>query len=139
MPVVRFHLADGEYSKEQLQLLLRSTAALYSDVLQSPMERMRGFVRLYPPELCFVAGDIVADGGRPAPFFELIVLAGRPLAQRQALLTGFTDLIVEHLGAQRSLVRGRAIEVTPEDCSIGGEPASVRRSDEIRARAEASQ
>jgi len=64
----------------------------------------------------------------------LIVLAGRPLAQRHALLEAFTDLLVEHLGAERSLIRGRAIEVDPDDWSIGGVAASTARRAEISAR-----
>jgi phenylpyruvate tautomerase PptA (4-oxalocrotonate tautomerase family) len=138
VPVVRFHLVAGEYSTAQVKRLLVSSAQVYSETLQSPMERVRGFVQLYEPELCLVAGDIVGDGGRPAPFFEFIVLAGRPLEQRQSLLRAFTELVVEHLGAERRLVRGRAIEVSPEDWAIAGVPASVQRADEIRLRAEAA-
>lgn len=135
MPVVRFHLADDQYSTTQVQRLLTSASQAYSHLLDSPVQRVRAFARLYAPELCVVAGEPVSEGGPPAPYFELIVLSGRPVEQRQMLLRSFTDLIVEHLGADRELVRGRAIEVAPEDWSIAGEPASVRRRDEIAARA----
>ena len=54
------------------------------------MDRVRGFVRLYPPQMCLAAGEIVADGTPAAPYFEFLVLAGRPLEQRQTLLAAFT-------------------------------------------------
>jgi NAD(P)-dependent dehydrogenase (short-subunit alcohol dehydrogenase family) len=28
------------------------------------MDRVRGFVRLYPPQMCLAAGEIVADGAQ---------------------------------------------------------------------------
>ena len=82
------------------------------------MDRVRGFVRLYPPQMCLAAGEIVADGTPAAPYFEFLVLAGRPLEQRQTLLAAFTDLIVEHLGSPCELVRGRAIEVEPASAGV---------------------
>jgi hypothetical protein len=61
--------------------------------------------------MCLVAGEIVADITSAAPY----------------------------LGPGRELVRGRAIEIEPNNWAIGGAPASVRRRDEVRARAEAHQ
>ena len=56
------------------------------------------------------------------------------MEQRHRLLAEFTDLIVEVLGATRSRVRGRVIQVPPDDWAIGGVPASAARRDEIVAR-----
>ena len=63
---------------------------------------------------------------QPAPYFTAIVLEGRPVEQRHRLLAELTDLIVEVLGATRSRVRGRIIQVPPDDWAIGGVPASGR-------------
>ncbi|MNF08920.1 hypothetical protein D3C80_2094600 [compost metagenome] len=63
------------------------------------------------------------------------MLEGRPLDERQALMGGFTDLLVEILAVERSLVRGRCIRVEPQDWSIGGLGADVLREQEIRDRA----
>lgn len=139
MPIMTFHLADERYTDDQVQRLLVDGARVYCQVLDSPMDRVRGFVRLYRPQLCLVAGKIVADAVEAAPFFEFTVMAGRPLEQRHSLFTQFTDLIVEHLGSPRDLVRGRAVVIEPEDWAIGGVPASVRRSAEVLARKAATQ
>lgn len=138
MPIVTFHLAGGLYPTEAVQQLLVEASRLYSQVLDSPIERVRAFADLYPAELVAVAGELVSDTPRKAPYFEFLVLAGRPVAQRHELLRGFTDLAADLLDAPRELIRGKAIELDPDNWAIGGEPASVRRAGEIQARAEAS-
>ena len=135
MPIVTFHLTDGVNSTEAMQRLLVESSHLYAEVLDSPMERLRAFANLHPAELVAVAGELVSENPRNAPYFEFLVLAGRPLQQRHDLMRGFTDLVVEILGAPRELVRGKAIVLDPDDWAIAGEPASVRRASEIAARA----
>ena len=66
-----------------------------------------------------------------APYFEFSVLDGRPLDQRQRLLGGFTELMVEILEVDRALVRGQCKRVSPEEWSIGGQPASELRAADI--------
>ena len=135
MPIVTFHLPAGVHPTSDVQRLLVESSSLYSRVLDSPSERVRAFVNLCPAELVAVAGEIVSDTARSAPYFEFLVLAGRPLQQRHDLLTGFTDLVVEVLAVPRELVRGKAIELNPDDWAIGGIPASEKRAGEISARA----
>lgn len=65
------------------------------------------------------------------------MLQGRPTEQRHRLLAGFTDLLVDVLGVERRHIRGRIIQVDPDDWAIGGEPASAVRRGEIAARAAA--
>jgi 4-oxalocrotonate tautomerase len=138
MPIVTFHLADGLYTTQAMQQLLLESSRLYSRVLDSPMERVRALVELYPPELVTVAGEPVSESPRRAPYFEFLVLSGRPPQQRHELLRGFTGLLVQILDAPRDLVRGRAVELDPDNWAIGGEPASLRRAAEISARADAA-
>ena len=45
-----------------------------------------------------------------------------------------TDITCDVIGATRSRVRGRIVEVPPEDWGIGGVPASRGRRPEIVAR-----
>lgn len=135
MPIATFHLTEGVNSTEAMQRLLVEASHLYAKVLDSPLERVRAFVDLHPAGLVAVAGELVSDTPRNAPFFEFFVLAGRPLRQRHDLMRGFTDLLVDMLGAPRELVRGRAIVLDPDDWAIAGVPASVRRAEEIAARA----
>lgn len=135
MPIATFHLVEGQYDDNAVGHLLIDASRLYAQVLDSPMDRVRTFAKLYRQQYCAVAGQLVAAGASAAPFFEFIVLAGRPVEQRHALLQGFTDLLVEHLNVDRKLIRGMAIEVDPDDWAIAGEPASLLRRAEIEARA----
>ncbi|MCE0765124.1 tautomerase family protein [Pseudonocardia kujensis] len=145
MPILTLHLVDGRHRPDDIRALVAACAATYAHELDSPMDRVRVFVRFHDPALTFVAGAFVDDveasledpTDLTAPFFEFIVLKGRPLAQRQNLLAAFTDLVVSHLGVRRELVRGRAIEVDPQDWGIGGVPAFTTRASEIAARAAA--
>jgi phenylpyruvate tautomerase PptA (4-oxalocrotonate tautomerase family) len=135
VPIVTFHLTDGVNTSEAMQRLLVEASHLYAKALDSPIERVRAFVDLHPAGLVAVAGELVSDTPRNAPYFEFLMLAGRPLEQRHDLMRRFTDLLVDVLGAPRELVRGKAIVLDPDDWAIAGEPASVRRASEIAARA----
>jgi len=139
MPVFEVHLAEGQHTAEQQQELLRRSAALYAEVLGSPVDRVRVLVTLHRPELFFAGGKLLSEDPRPAPYFSFVVLEGRPVEERQRLLAGFTDLLVEVLGVERSRVRGGCRRIAPEDWAIGGTPASVLRAAEIEARAKAAE
>lgn len=138
MPIVHFHLVDGQATKEQEAALLIAASKLYADVLQCPMDRVRAFIQTFPPSRCAVAGKLVADGATPAPYFEFLTMEGRPLEQRQKLLAGFTDLLVTIIGAEQALIRGHCKRVLPEEWAIGGTPASVVRMEHFAALAAGS-
>lgn len=137
MPVVNFHIVEGMSTPEQEERLLLGASRLYAEVLKAPMERVRVFITPHRPNHFAVAGEVVAKGGLHAPYFDFIVLEGRPLEERHRLLSGFTDLLVETLGVRRDLVRGSCRRVETFDWGIGGEPANVLRKDEVTARARA--
>lgn len=134
MPVAHFHLALGSVTPDQVRELLVQASVLYAEVLDSPIERIRIYLVPVDPELLAVGGVPVAAGAEPAPYFTAIVLAGRPAAQRTELLRRFTELLVEVLAVSREEVRGRIIEVQPENWGIGGASASTVRADEVRLR-----
>ncbi len=135
MPIVNFQLVEGMTSPEQDARLLIGASRLYAEVLKAPMERVRAFITLHAAGRFAVAGELAAGNGLHAPYFEFIVLDGRPADEIDRLLAGFTDLLVDVLGVRRDLVRGSCRRVAPEDWAIGGVPASVLRSDEVAARA----
>lgn len=135
MPVAHFHLVEGAWRDDQIAALLHQAGEVYAQVLRSPVTRVRVFVVRYAATDVLTAGSVVADGGTPAPFFTALVLAGRPVEQRHELLARLTDVVVEQLACERSLVRGQIIQVEPEDWGIGGVPASALRVGEIAARA----
>lgn len=135
MPIVNFLLPEGLGNAEQARRLLVDASRLYSEVLDSPLARIRAGISRYSPETYAVGGQCCDQGGAPAPFFEFFVLAGRPPEQRRRLAEGFTALLVENLGVRREWVRGHCRQVAPEDWSIGGVPADVQRAAELAARA----
>jgi phenylpyruvate tautomerase PptA (4-oxalocrotonate tautomerase family) len=131
MPIVEVHLVEGAHTAAQHETLLAALTRRYAEVLESPAERIRAFLVPHRPEHW-------ATGGVPgveAPYFTALVLEGRPAEQRHRLLGAFTDVIVDVLGVERALVRGRIVPVHPDDWGIGGVPASAARRTEIAARA----
>lgn len=138
MPVMEIHLVEGQHADEPCKTLLRRCAELYAEVLKSPMDRVRVFITTHRPEYFFAGGRLASEDPVPAPYFSFIVLEGRSLEERQRLLSGFTDLIVEVLGVDRGRVRGACRPIPPEDWGIGGVPASVLRAAEVKTRAEAA-
>ncbi|MBO0849474.1 MAG: tautomerase family protein [Pseudonocardia sp.] len=115
MPIVTFHLVEGQYSIERIHGLLTDASAMLARVQGCKPDHVRAFVRLYQPELVAVGGDLVSRTGRRAPYFEFTMPAGGPARQRRVLLAGFTDLLVDILGAPREAIRGRAVPVDPND------------------------
>jgi 4-oxalocrotonate tautomerase len=138
MPILNYHLVEGQYSQAQHETLLLESSRLFAEVLRCPIDRVRVFINLHRPELVAVGGQLVSRNDQRAPYFSFIVLEGRSLEDRQRLLRGFTDIVVAVLQVDRSLVRGGIVTVHPENWAIGGEPASVKREAEVRARAEAA-
>ncbi len=134
MPIVHFHLVEKAYSDEQCEALMVESSRLYAQVLHSPIERVRVFVNLYSKAMVAVGGLVVSRGAQPAPYFEFVVLSGRPLDERQRLIVGFTDLVESILGVERSVIRGACWTIPAEDWGIGGVPASMLRSKEVLSR-----
>ena len=134
MPILNFHLVQGQHSDAAVEELLLRSSKLFAEVLACPIDRVRVFVTEHAPRHMFVGGKKVGAGDTAAPYFTFIVLKGRSLEDRHRLLSGFTDLIVEILGAPRELIRGGVTPIEPEDWSIGGTPASLLRQTEIEAR-----
>lgn len=137
MPILTIHLGEGHYSDAQCEKLLVETSRLYAEVLKSPIERVRVFIQTHKPSHIAVAGVPSSQSQAKAPYFHFLVLKGRSLEERHQLLRGFTDLIVEILQVDRTLVRGGCWPIPPEDWAIGGLPASIKRADEVEARVQA--
>jgi len=140
MPIVNFHLVEGQYSDEAIAQLLCEASAfyvatLYPDVVPPPLGRVRAFVTLVQPQRWATGGTLVSQGGVSAPYFTCLALSGRPLEQLHRLMAGFTDLIVRNLHCPTDVVRGQVLSVDPTLWSIGGQPASDVRSNETALRA----
>jgi phenylpyruvate tautomerase PptA (4-oxalocrotonate tautomerase family) len=86
MPILTYQLIEGQHTPARLRTPLVESSALYARVLESPIDRIRVFINLRPPHLVAVAGVPVDEQSVCAPFFDCLVLAGRPLAQRHQLL-----------------------------------------------------
>lgn len=138
MPILNIHLVRGQYPAPAVENLLLRCSKAFADGLRCPIDRVRVFATEHDPRFMCVGGKMVSDSDAMAPYFSFIVLKGRSLEDRQNLLAAFTDLIVDILGVERSLVRGGIVPVEPEDWSIGGLPASHLRQAEIDDRRQAT-
>ena len=136
MPILEYHLAENCYSDEQIKELLESSSQLYAKVLACPIDRVRIFANFYKKQHVAVAGKLMSEGGEQAPYFQFLVLEERPIESCHELLEGFTDLVVNILKVDRSWVRGGCWPIPPQYWAIGGNPASLMRAAEIKARAE---
>ncbi|BBY61917.1 tautomerase family protein [Mycolicibacterium helvum] len=134
MPVAHFHLIDGAFTDAQRHRLLTEASRCYAEILASPLDRTRVFIVGYKPADVAVGGLIDPETSNTAPYFTAIVLAGRSVEQRQQLAARFTDLLETIMGVPRAAIRGRIIEVEPENWSIGGRSAAEQRAEEIAAR-----
>ena len=136
MPIVTYYLVAGRHDDAAIGELLTRSCALFAQVLESPIDRVRAFAHEFRPQAACIGGELASDGAADAPYFHFMLLEGRPLEQRQRLLAGFTDLLVECIGVERARVRGGMWPVAPEHWAIGGAPAAGVRADEIAARAQ---
>ena len=139
MPVAQLFLVSSEYDPAAIAALLQEAsafyaAALYPEMEHAPVERVRLFVTDIAPQHWATGGVPVSQGGKAAPYFTCIAMKGRTAERINAMMAGFTDLIVRHLGCDPALVRGRLIEIEPEHWFISGTPASQTRAAEIAAR-----
>ncbi|GAY07943.1 tautomerase family protein [Pseudonocardia sp. N23] len=131
MPIFEVHVVADRHPPERLDTLLRELSARYAEVLESPVERVRGFVTAHRAEHVSAGGVTGAE----APYATALVLRGRPAEQRHRLIAAFTDVLVDVLGAARGSVRVRIEQVDPDDWGIAGVPAAAARAAEIAARA----
>ncbi len=134
MPILNFHLVRGQYTETQQKQLLVAASHLYADVLNAPMDRIRVFVTWHDPDSFLVAGVQESEGHAKAPYFTFLMLQGRPLEERHRLLEEITDLVVQTLQVDKTLVRGWAQLVDPDSWAIGGVPATRMRKAEIEQR-----
>lgn len=134
MPIVEYRIPAGHYPGEAVTTLLEKSCDLFAEVLECPLDRVRALAHEVSPHATCVGGTMVSEGGMAAPYFTFFLLDGRPEAVRHRLLAGFTDLLVECLGVDRSVVRGAVTIVAPTNWAIGGTPASIVRADEVAAR-----
>lgn len=134
MPILNFHLVQGQHAPASIEALLLRASALFAEGLRCPIDRVRVFVTEHAPQHVCIGGKLASQAAPAAPYFTFVVLKGRSLADRQRLLAGFTDLLVETLDCPREQVRGGITLIEPEDWGIGGVPASLLRQTEIQAR-----
>ena len=139
MPILEYRLSAGKHSDDQIGELLLASAKLYADVLKSPVDRVRVVAHMHQPQHAVVGDRLVSDGAPSAPFFHFIVLEGRPIDECQALIQGFTDLVVKILGVERTWVRGGCWPLPPQYWGIGGIPADALRAQEVAARLAAAE
>jgi 4-oxalocrotonate tautomerase len=134
MPILNFHLVQGQHAPTRIESLLLRSSVLFAEGLRCPIDRVRVFVTEHAPQHVCIGGKLASQDSQPAPYFTFVLLKGRSLEDRQRLLAGFTDLVIEILECPREMVRGSITLIDPDDWGIGGFPASHLRQTEIQAR-----
>ena len=141
MPVLQLYLVADAYPAENLDSLLKEASdfyvqAMYPDTVPPPIERVRAFICNIEDRHWATGGVPISQGGKLAPYFTCMALAGRPAEQIEAMANGLTHLLAKHLACDASIVRGQVISIPPDHWFIGGEPASRLRGVEIAKRAD---
>lgn len=133
MPYVRIDLTepvDPTLKRE----LLRQTAELFAEIIESPLDRVRTQVHELPADSFAVGGIPIAESGVPAPFVTVVMFKGRPAEQYAAVVERISALVADLVGSPLDRVRLRISEVEPTGWGIGGVQASVLRRREIESR-----
>lgn len=128
MPVVTFTTPRGLLDAAAETRLLERASQLYAEILDSPIDRIRAF-HVALSETGYATGG--QAGGQPAPYFEFVVLQGRPPEQRHKLMRAFSDLLATETGVDLRHIRGMCRNVAAEDWCIAGTPASEARKDHV--------
>jgi 4-oxalocrotonate tautomerase len=128
MPVIKMHVPDGLLAPQAEAALVEAVLHRFAELQESPVERIRAFLTVHPPTRYATGGQA---GRSPGPFFEFVVMEGRPVEQRQALLTAFAQLLADATGVPVTQVRGMCQVVSPENWVIGDQPATLARKDHV--------
>ncbi len=129
MPVVFFTIPEGRIDGPASERLLQRASETFADILESPVDRIRAYIKTLPGHHCASGGVVPGT----SPFFEFMVLEGRPLAQRQELMKQFSEILAEEAGIPLSQVRGMCRRVPAEEWCIAGKPASEARAAHVSA------
>lgn len=132
MPVVTFYLVANSYTDTQYERLATESCHILAEVLDTPIDRTRAFISLYPRGLAAVAGEMLPEGSGGAPFFHFYIGSRRPKEHRPVVLARLTDLLVDALGVDRSLIRGYADPTEAEDWGVAGVPLNLARAAEFQ-------
>jgi 4-oxalocrotonate tautomerase family enzyme len=142
MPKAHFNVLKG-HSREQLKRLIRETSDAMLHVLQAPRDRHEIWVTEIDPELWGIEGETAADVLRTRPlsevempFVEMALMEGRPKEQHHAIIAEISEITARALGCTKDRIRVHIVDANPDRWGIGGIPASVRRAEELRARAQ---
>jgi len=134
MPITVVNIQCDRYQDSDIENFVNAVCAFKAQVLESPIDRIRVIVNDCPAKYISVGGVLASKSDVGAPFYESFLLEGRPTSQQQAVLAGIADLLAEHLGENKNVIRGIIRMVPPEHWGIAGKPAAGVRSDEIEAR-----
>ena len=145
MPVAHINVLQG-HSRAVLRQLVVEVSETVARVLNAPKERLEVWVTEIDPDLWGVCGvpasEVLAEKPRESvemPFIRMVIMEGRPLEMRHALIKEVTETVAKVLGTDQPRIRLQLTEIPPDGWGIGGVPASVARAAEIEARRLAAQ
>jgi 4-oxalocrotonate tautomerase family enzyme len=144
MPAAHFNVLKG-HSRDQLMRLIREASDAMARVLQAPKDRLEVWVTEIDPDLWGIHGEPASEALRSRslaevemPFIQMVLMEGRPKEQLHAIIAELSEITARVLGCNKEVIRVHIASAQPDGWGIGGVPASIRRAEELRARAQAA-
>lgn len=131
MPLLTIELMEGHGPEVYRELIERGTA-LYAEVLDAPIGRFRTVIRPVAADCWGLGGEQGSSRVSPLIIFEM--MESRPRELHLRLMREMSALVASILDIDVSVTRVLLREFPATHWAIGGEPASVVRSDEVAAR-----
>lgn len=124
MPTLEVYLPEGHWPARKAQLIAGLTQATVT-AIGAPAEAVRILLNELPPQDFGVGGVSHANGRAPLLTIVAILIAGRTLAQKEALIAALSqsgaDVLDTPLDAARVMIK----DIPNTDFGIGGRTAKA--------------
>ncbi|AEA60191.1 tautomerase family protein [Burkholderia gladioli] len=123
MPTLEIYLPAGHAEPRKAALIANLTQATV-DAIGAPAESVRVLLSELPEGHYGLGGIRAADGARPSlPVIVAILIAGRTLDQKRALIAALADTAASTLDAPLDATRVMIKDIPNTDFGIGGKTA----------------
>ncbi|WP_323123358.1 tautomerase family protein [Burkholderia alba] len=123
MPTLEVYLPAGQPETRKAALIANLTQATV-DAISAPAESVRILLNELPGGHYAIGGTRAADGAKPSlPVIIAILIAGRTLDQKRALIAALADTAAETLESALDATRVMVKDIPNTDFGIGGKTA----------------
>jgi 4-oxalocrotonate tautomerase family enzyme len=123
MPTLEVYLPAGQPESRKAALIANLTQATVG-AIGAPAESVRTLLSELPDGHYGIGGTRAADGAKPSlPVIVAILIAGRTLDQKRALIAALADAAADTLDAPLDATRVMVKDIPNTDFGIGGKTA----------------